>query len=233
MTGTLWGIGTGPGDPELLTIKASRRIAACPVIAYPVADGQTSLARSIVADHIAPDATELPINLPMRARERAPAQQAYDRAAETIAQHLSDGRDAAFLCEGDPLFYGSFMYLQTRMREAFPTRVIPGVISITAACAAANLPLSARSDTVTVITATLPSDTIRHRLTDTEHAVILKIGRHINRVRDILAELDLKATYVEHASRPNERVLPLADAPDPAPYFSLVIASRVTDPYLS
>jgi precorrin-2/cobalt-factor-2 C20-methyltransferase len=134
MSGTFYGLGVGPGDPELITLKAWRLISQVPVIAYPTANGNESLARSIAAPFIPENVVELAIPVPMR-HEKAPAQEAYDRAAQTIGSHLDQGRDVAFLCEGDPLLYGSFAYLLVRLAKTYPTQVVPGISSITA-CAA-------------------------------------------------------------------------------------------------
>src|SRR5262245_45078560 len=123
MSGTFYGLGVGPGDPELITLKAWRIISQVPVIAYPAANGGESLAYSIAAPFIPEDVIELAIAVPMR-RERGPAQQAYDDAAQTIARHLEEGLDVAFLCEGDPLFYGSFAYLLTRLAHNYSTQVV-------------------------------------------------------------------------------------------------------------
>ena len=139
MTGTLYGLGVGPGDPELITLKALRLLQAAPVVAYPAPDDGPSFARAIVAGHLearrgAPP-VEVPIIIPMRAA-RFPAQQVYDHTAEVLADHLTQGRDVAVLCEGDPFFYGSFMYLFGRLADRFPTEVVPGVSSMMT-CAAA------------------------------------------------------------------------------------------------
>ena len=119
MTGTFYGLGVGPGDPELVTLKAWRIISQAPVIAYPAANGNDSLARRIAAPFIPQDVIEVAIAVPMR-REREPAQEAYDKAAQAIATHLDQGRDVAFLCEGDPLFYGSFAGLLQALHGPHP-----------------------------------------------------------------------------------------------------------------
>ena len=127
-TGTLYGVGTGPGDPQLVTRRAWSLVESAHVIAYPAPDSGESFARSIVADAIGPDAVEIPIVVPMRTG-RAPAQSIYDKGARDIAAHLAAGRDVVVLCEGDPLFYGSFMYLLVRLRDDFPVEIVPGVTS--------------------------------------------------------------------------------------------------------
>jgi precorrin-2/cobalt-factor-2 C20-methyltransferase len=144
VSGTFYGLGVGPGDPELITLKAWRILSQVPVIAYPAANGNDSLAHSIAAPFIPEDVIELAIAVPMR-REREPAQEAYDAAAQAIAKHLDAGRDVAFLCEGDPLFYGSFAYLLTRLARSHLTQVVPGITSITACAAAIGRPSRKRS----------------------------------------------------------------------------------------
>ncbi|RMH42780.1 MAG: precorrin-2 C(20)-methyltransferase [Alphaproteobacteria bacterium] len=231
--GRLIGVGLGPGDPELLTLRAARRIREARVVAYPVLERGESLARSIARDFIAAGAIELPIVVPMT-HDRAPAQRAYDRAAAAIAGHLSAGTDVVTLCEGDPLFYGSFMYLHARLGDRFPVEVVPGVSSLGAGTAAAQLPLVARNECLTVLPAPLEDSLLRRRLADADAAVLMKVGRHLGRVRGLLGEMGLLsgATYVERASMAGARVLPLAEAPDPAPYFSMILVTKGADPWL-
>ena len=152
MSGTLYGLGIGPGDPELITLKALRLLQSVPVIAYPAPETGESLARRIVAPHIPEGRTEIAIRMPLVV-ERFPAQEVYDAAAAELRAHLRAGRDAAVLCEGDPFFYGSFMYLFGRMAEEFPVEVVPGVSSLTACAAVLGAPLAARNDVLTVVPA--------------------------------------------------------------------------------
>ena len=230
MTGTLHGVGLGPGAPDLLTLRAARLIEGAAVVAYPALAGGDSLARSIAADLIPATAHEIRIDVPMT-RARAPAQAAYDDGAAHIADHLAAGRDVVALCEGDPLFYGSFMYLMARLRDRFRVVVTPGVTSFTACAAAAALPLAARDETMTILPGTLPDDALRARLRDADTVAIMKVGRHLPRLRALLAAEALDATYVERATTGAERVLPLAEAPDDAPYFSMILAAKGADPW--
>ena len=146
-SGTLYLVGVGPGDPELLTLKAVRLLGRVPVVAYPTTGDGAALALDIARDHLNPAALHLPAAIPM-ALERGPAQAAYDEAAAAILGHLAGGRDVAWLCEGDPLFYGSAMYLVARVAASAPVLVIPGVTSLTAAAAAIGRPLAARTETL-------------------------------------------------------------------------------------
>ncbi|MBB3951750.1 precorrin-2 C(20)-methyltransferase [Aureimonas jatrophae] len=231
MTGTLYGLGLGPGDPELLTLKAHRILRSVPVIAYPAAEGSTSLARAIAAPHLPGGQREIAIPILMSG-DRAPGRAAYDSAAPVIAEHLAAGRDVAVLCEGDPFFYGSFLYLHARLADRFPTLVVPGVSSVMAAAAASRRPLSARGDVVTVLPATLPDDVLRPAIEAATSLAILKLGRHFSRVKRLLAELGLMdgAIYAERVTQGGERVRPLAETGDEAPYFAMILAYRGTEP---
>ncbi|MEP3247392.1 MAG: precorrin-2 C(20)-methyltransferase [Sneathiella sp.] len=228
MTGTLYGLGIGPGDPDLITLKALKILQKAPVVAYPTLEDGDSLARAIVAEHLDGHHTELPIRIPM-AIERKPAQDAYDIAAEDIKAHLEKEQDVAVLCEGDPFFYGSFMYLFGRIAEHFPVEVIPGVSSLTACASALQTPLSARNDILTVLPAPLDNEALRNGIKRADSLAIMKVGRHFDRVRDLVAEMNLtdKARYIERATLHNQKILPLADVPEnAAPYFSMILIHK-------
>ncbi|MBP5858179.1 precorrin-2 C(20)-methyltransferase [Marivibrio halodurans] len=226
--GTLFGLGVGPGDPELLTLKAARILREAPVIAYPAPLEGDSMARRIAAPHIPEGREEIAIRMPM-VPARFPAQAVYDEAAETIGAHLTAGRDVAVLCEGDPFFYGSFMYLFARLAERFRTEVVPGVSALTATAAAAHAPLAARNDVLTVLPGPLEETALVECLARAEAVAIIKVGRHLAKVKRALAETGLAehARYISHASMAEQRVLPLADlVEDTAPYFSMILAHR-------
>lgn len=228
MTGTLYGLGVGPGDPELITLKAHRLLARAPVLAYPAPEQGDSLARAIVAPHLPGGQTEIAIRMPLTV-ERFPAQAVYDEAAERIAGHLDAGEDVAVICEGDPFFYGSFMYLYGRMAGRYPVEVVPGVSSLTACAAALGAPLAARNDVLTVLPAPLANDVLESRLRDVDAAAIIKVGRHFARVHDLLESLGLAAAarYIERATMADQRVLPLRDIdPGSVPYFSMILVHR-------
>lgn len=223
MSGTLYGVGVGPGDPELLTLKAVRLIQSCPVLAWPAPLEGEGLARTIAAPHVTGTKTEIAIRLSFRP-ERDDTDSAYDAAAETIAGHLEAGRDVAVLCEGDPLFFGSFIYLLTRLRDRFAVEVVPGIASPMAASAVALRPLSTLEDGVAIIPATRSEAEIERLLAAAQSAVIMKVGRHLPKVRRVLDRLNLsdKALVVERATQDRQRLIPLADAAE-APYFSLIL----------
>ena len=233
MSGTLYGVGLGPGDPDLITRKAARLIEGAEVIAYPTLAGGDSFARAIAADLIPANAREIVMDVPMTV-ERAPAQAAYDAGAARIAAELDAGRDVVCLCEGDPFFYGSFMYLHARLAARYTVEVIPGVTSLTACAARAALPLAARNERVTILPGPLPEAELIERIGGAESVVILKVGRHLPKLREIITGLGLldRAVYVERATLPQERVCPLAEAPEAAPYFSMILITKGADPWL-
>ncbi len=225
--GILYGLGVGPGDPELITLKALRILTSCPVIAYPAPDKGASMARAIAEPHLPGGQEEIVIRMPLYGG-RAPMEAAYDRAATEVAGHLDAGRDVASLCEGDPFFYGSFMYLFGRLAPTHRVEVVPGVSSLLAGPAALGAPLACRDDTLLVVPATLPEDALRARLDGVDAAVIIKLGRHLDKVRRLLDGLGLSANahYIEHATMADQRIATLADAGPRAPYFSMVIVHR-------
>jgi precorrin-2/cobalt-factor-2 C20-methyltransferase len=227
MTGRLYGIGVGPGDPELLTLKALRVLHAASVVAYPAPETGASFARTIVAQWLDRGQREIAIRFPMR--PGPPPEAIYDEAAARLAAVLDQGDDIAFLCQGDPLFYGSFAGVYLRLATRYPVTIVPGVSSLTACAAAAGLPMAQRDATLSVIPATLAEDELARRLSDTEIAAIIKIGRHFAKLRRVLDRLGLldSAVYIERASLPNQRVAPLA-AIDPAevPYFAMALVGR-------
>lgn len=233
MTGTLYGIGLGPGDPELMTLKAARLIGVATVVAYPSLAGGDSFARSIAAGYIAADAREIVMDVPMTVA-RQPAQDAYDLGATDIRAALEAGDDVVCLCEGDPFFYGSFMYLYARLAADFNVEVVPGVTSMTACAGAMGMPLAARNEVLTVIPGPLDENAMRDRVAASDSVVIMKVGRHLDKIRRVLdAEgLTEHAAYIERASLANEVRLPLAQAPEKAPYFSMILVTKGADPWL-
>lgn len=231
VSGRLYGIGVGPGDPELMTLKAARILADVPVVAYPAPDVGDSTARAIAAGFIPAGRTEIAIRIPMRPG-RVPAA-IYDAAAAELAAHLAAGRDVAVLCEGDPFFYGTFIYLHDRLAPRFAAEIVPGVSSLVACAAAAGRPLVRRDGALAVLPATLDDAELERRLATGDGAAILKVGRHLPRLRRLLARLGRLdgAVFVARASRPDAQVLPLAATEDaPAPYFSMILLADDASP---
>jgi precorrin-2/cobalt-factor-2 C20-methyltransferase len=197
-------------------------------VAYPAPHEGASFARAIVARWLSPAQIELPIRVPIE-NARHPAEAVYDEAAAAIAAHSAAGRDVAVLCQGDPFFYGSFMYLFGRLAASHPVEIVPGVSSLGAVAAAARWPLAAHSDVLAVIPALLDDAAIEARLALCDAAAIIKVGRHFARIGALLQRLGLaaRARYVEHASLGTERVLPLPQvAPETVPYFSMILLHR-------
>ena len=232
--GRLFGIGIGPGDPELITLKALRLLKAAAIVAYPAPEAGESLARAIAAPYLSPTQEEFAIRVPMSA-DRAAAEPAYDRAADVLGRRLAAGRDVAVLCEGDPFFYGSFMYLFARLAKRFPVDVVPGVSSLAACAGALAMPLAARNDVISIVPAPLPPEAIIDRLRSSDATAVIKVGRHFTKVRGILIDLGLlaQARYIEHASMASQRIVSLDDV-DPAnvPYFSMILVHRRGEAWL-
>ena len=237
MTGTLVGVGLGPGDTELVTVKAARRIETAKVIAYPSPEGGESFAREIAKPYIPKDAIEIPISIPMK-EARFPAQEIYRSAASEIAKYLDQGCDVIVLCQGDPFFYGSFMYLFAELKGAYSVEISPGVSSLMGCAAAAKQPLCARLEALSVLPAPMHENELRCRIEGVNKGlggiVIIKIGRHVKKVKRVLHSLRLaeKAVFIAHASLPQERVMKLMEVDDEtdSPYFSTILVPG-RDPY--
>ncbi len=229
--GKLYGLGIGPGDPELLTLKAHRILTTVPVIAYPTLESGKVLARAIVSDFIRPEQIEIPMPLPFSV-ERS-SQPHYDIAAENIAEHLNLGRDVAVLCVGDPMLYGTFMYIFNRLCDRFSIEVVPGISSVMASAAMLGVPITYRNDVFSIMPATLEAEILRDRLVFIDAAAIIKLGRHFAKVRNILDELGLleRALYIERATLPNQQIIPITEVdPEAATYWSLILIPSKTKP---
>lgn len=233
--GVLYGVGTGPGDPELLTRKAARIVAAADVIAYFAKRGNSSHARQIAAELFAEDVTELPLLYPVTTEldRHSPAYRAaisgfFDDSAARIASYLQAGHSVAVLSEGDPLFFGSYMHLHHRLADRFACEVIAGVTAMSGCWSLAGVPICQGHDIVTVLPATLPEAELIDRLANSDAAVIMKLGRHLPKVRRALlasGKLD-QATYVERGTMADGHFQAVADkADDHAPYFALILVA--------
>ncbi len=221
--GRLYGLGLGSGDPELLTLKAYRLLQAAPVVAYPVSDGGKSLSRSIVADYLRKDQVEVPLWYPFKLEQSS--QPYYDEAALKLAEYLNAGQDVVVLCEGDPFFYGTFMYLFNRLSHQFQTEVVPGVSSIMASASMLETPLTYRNDVFVVLPGILSAEILAERLAIADAAVIIKLGKNFLKVYGVLEQLGLldRARYIERATMPNQKIMPIRDVnPAEVPYFALI-----------
>ncbi len=228
MTGTLFGIGVGPGDPELITLKAHRILQTVPVIAWPAPLEGESMARTIASPHITQTPIEIAIRMPLEPTQ-FPDRSVYDIAADEIGKHLEAGRDVAALCEGDPFFYGSFMYLFGRVAPEYNVVIVPGISSLMAAAAALKSPLASRNDLLTVVPAPLDEETLTEAIQRAESVAIIKVGRHLGKVRRVLDTLSLtnNAQFVAHATMELQSVSPLSEInEDRAPYFSLILVHK-------
>lgn len=229
----LIGVGVGPGDPELMTLKAVRALREADVVAHFAKAGRAGNARAIAAGHMRAGAVELPLRYPVTT-EIPTGDPAYTRAidaffdasAETIAAHLDEGRTVAVLSEGDPLFYGSYMHIHFRLGHRYPTEVIPGVTSLSGCWSAAALPLARGDDVLSVVPGTLGADALQARLSAPDAVAVIKVGRNLDRIRAAVTEsgrLD-GAVYVERGTMSDARIMPLAEKTDGgAPYFAVVL----------
>jgi precorrin-2/cobalt-factor-2 C20-methyltransferase len=231
--GMLYVVGVGPGDPELMTLKAARVIAMVPVVAFFAKRGRPGLARTVVAGRIATDAVECRLEYPFTTEISGddPSYAVelgafYEVAAAKITKELAAGRDVALLCEGDPFFYGSSLALLDRLSGAYRTEVVPGVTGMSACWTRAGLPMARGDEVLTVLPGTLSEDQLVERLSTRGAAVILKVGRNLEKIRTALKRAGLleRATYVERGTTVSERIVPISQVePHGAPYFSLIL----------
>ncbi|RDI50933.1 precorrin-2 C(20)-methyltransferase [Nocardia mexicana] len=231
--GKLWGIGLGPGDPELVTVKAARLIGAADVIAFHSARHGRSISRGIAAPYMRPGQREEHLVYPVTTETtehpggyQGAIDEFYERAAATLAEHLEAGRTVALLAAGDPLFYSSYMHMHRRLADRFEAEIVPGITSVSAAAAALGTPLVEGEQVLTVLPGTMPADQLARRLADTDAAAVMKLGRTYPDVRRALSDsgrLD-DAYYVERASTGRQRVLRAADVDDnEVPYFAITV----------
>jgi precorrin-2/cobalt-factor-2 C20-methyltransferase len=231
--GKLIGVGLGPGDPELLTVKAVTTIKSSPVIAFFAKAGRRGNAREIADCWIHGGQTELPLYYPMTTESRFDTpiyidtlRAFYEESCERLAAHLEAGRDVALLAEGDPLFYGSFMHIYVRLRPRFESAIVPGVPGMVGCWGVAETPMTWGDDVMTVLPATLPEDELVRRLTSSDAIVIMKLGANLPKARAAIARAGraAQAVYVERGTMRGEKLTKLADkTDDTAPYFSLIL----------
>ncbi|MGO7922385.1 precorrin-2 C(20)-methyltransferase [Rhizobium ruizarguesonis] len=232
-SGRLIGVGTGPGDPELLTLKAVRAIESADVIAYFAKQGRGGNGKAIVEPLLKSGVTLLPLFYPVTTeidkndeRYQRLITQFYDLSAKAVAGHLDAGLTVAVLSEGDPLFYGSYMHLHVRLSTRYPTEVIPGISAMSGCWSLAGMPIVQGDDVLSVLPGTMAEAELTRRLADTQAAVIMKVGRNLPKIRRALAAAGrlAEAVYVERGTMANAAMEKLADRTDgDAPYFSLVL----------
>jgi precorrin-2/cobalt-factor-2 C20-methyltransferase len=231
--GTFHGVGLGPGDPELLTVKAVRLIEECRLLTYFAKKGRRGNARTILDRWVPEGKAELPLYYPMTTETHfgeeayiASLGAFYEESTAAIAEVLDAGEDVVLACEGDPMFYGSFMHLYIRLKNRFPTRITPGVTGMAGCWGAAGLPMTWGDDVLTVLPGTLDEEALVAKLAETDAAVIMKLGSNFAKVRRAIDRAGLldRATYVERGTMAGEFVEPLAARAEPsAPYFSLIL----------
>jgi precorrin-2 C20-methyltransferase/precorrin-3B C17-methyltransferase len=232
-TATLYGVGLGPGDPELVTVKAARILASADVVAFHSARHGRSIALGIARTYLKDGVVEEHLVYPLTVETtdhpggyRGALEEFYEEAAVRLAVHLDAGRDVAVLAEGDPMFYGSYMHLHKRLAHRYRTVVVPGVTSVSASAAALGAPLVEAEEVLQVLPGTLPPDVLAARLSLGGPAAIMKLGRTFDKVRSALEATGRleEAFYVERASTTDQRCLRLADVdPGSVPYFSLAM----------
>jgi precorrin-2/cobalt-factor-2 C20-methyltransferase len=233
MSGRLIGVGVGPGDPELLTLKAMRTLAEADVVAHFAKAGSAGNARRTVNGHLRAGVEELALlypvttELPKQCEEYGKAIRAfYDQSAAAVARHLDAGRTVAILSEGDPLFYGSYMHLHVRLTPRYRAEIVPGVTAMSGCWSLAGAPIAQGDDVFVVLPATLPEAELERRLLDADAAVMMKLGRHLEKVRRVLARTGRlsRAVYVERGTTADSVTMPLAQKRDDvAPYFSVIL----------
>jgi precorrin-2/cobalt-factor-2 C20-methyltransferase len=231
----LFGVGVGPGDPELLTLKAVRALRDADVVVHFAKTGNASHARAIAASHLRPDAIEMPLLYPVTTEipKHAPAYcnkitAFYDDSAAAVAAHLDAQRSVAVICEGDPLFYGSYMHLHMRLASHYRTEVIAGVTGMSGCWSAIGAPIAQGDDVFTVLPGTLSEDELTRRLADADAAAVMKLGRNLPKVRRALDRAGRlgRAMYVERGTMADTVVMRLADKPDDcAPYFAIILVA--------
>lgn len=232
--GTFWGVGVGPGDPELLTLKAARVLAEVDWIFYPVdaARGGQTLAARIVTPLSLPAEKFRPLSLCM-SRQRGAALQAYRRAAEEIVMELRQGRAVAWITEGDPLFYSTFSHVRQavcRLCADAPIEVVSGVTSVQAAAARAGVPLACLQEAMAVLPAAYGLERLPMLLDSCATVALLKVHSVFDRLLDRLAEFPktIQGFYIEKTGTAEERLTTDLHSlrGQKLPYFSLVLLRR-------
>ncbi|MCV3271380.1 precorrin-2 C(20)-methyltransferase [Roseobacter sinensis] len=231
--GTIYGVGLGPGDPELMSVRADRLLRSARHVAFFRKAGRSGQARRIVDGLLHGDAVEFAMEYPVTT-EIPVDDPAYNAALSTFyaecTAHLralaASGEDVVVLCEGDPFFFGSFMHLYTRLKEDVPVEVVPAITGMSGAWTATGHPVTWGDDILTVLMGTLPEDVLTDAMTRSDAVVVMKIGRHFDKVKSALRAADKYDTawLIEYASMPQQTVQKLSEAGDKiTPYFSIIV----------
>lgn len=230
--GTIHGVGLGPGAADLMSVRADRLVRGARHLAFFRKRGRPGQARRLVEGMLRADVVEHAMEYPVTT-ELATSDPRYVELlrgfyadwAGRLAALARAGADVVVLCEGDPFFYGSFMHLHARLSGAVPVTVVPGVTGMSGAWTASGAPITWGDDVLTVATATLPEAELTRRARDTDALVVMKIGRHLPKLRRAIAAAgrEQSAWLVEHAAMPEQRVIPLVEAGESAPYFAILL----------
>ncbi|WP_109313940.1 MULTISPECIES: precorrin-2 C(20)-methyltransferase [Ruegeria] len=231
--GKIYGVGLGPGDPDLMSVRADRLLRNARHVAFFRKPGRSGQARKIVNGMIPDSAVEFPMEYPVTT-EIPLADPRYNELLSAFykdcAAHLKalsdQGEDVVVLCEGDPFFYGSFMHLYSRLRDQADVEVVPAITGMSGAWTATGNPITWGDDVLTVLVGTLPEEDLAIRMAQTDALVVMKIGRNIDKVKRALKTAGLydRAWIVEFAQMPNQVVTKLSEACEKVtPYFSIII----------
>jgi precorrin-2/cobalt-factor-2 C20-methyltransferase len=231
--GTLYGIGVGPGDVRYLTLRAAGLVRDVDVVAFFAKRGLQGNARGIVDPLIESGRIELRLEYPVtdEISPEDPAYQEqikrfYEESADLLAELLREGKSVGLLAEGDPFFYGSFMHMWRRLEKDFPVEIVPGVTGMSGCWTRANAPITWGNDVLSVLPGTLGEEQLTRRLAETDAAIIMKVGKNLEKVRRAVTAAGLlgRAIYVERGTMEGEQIMPLSECPDGSgPYFSMVL----------
>ncbi|SFL33938.1 precorrin-2 C(20)-methyltransferase [Shimia haliotis] len=232
-TGTIHGVGLGPGDPDLMSVRAHRLLSRAKHVAFFRKAGRKGQARQIVEDLLPDNVIEFPMEYPVTT-EIPLSDPRYNQALSTfyeeVTQHLialaQSGDDVVVLCEGDPFFYGSFMHLYARLRDVVPVQVVPAITGMSGAWTATEAPITWGDDVLTVLMATLDEAKLTHHISETDALVVMKIGSNFEKVVRALKTAGRfdDAWIVQYATMPNQNVIKLSEmVEDVTPYFSIIV----------
>lgn len=230
--GTIYGVGLGPGAQDLMSVRADRLVRNARHVAFFRKAGRKGQARAIVEGMLHADAVEFPMEYPVTTeipvsdpRYNALLSAFYTQCTDHLRALAAGGADVVVLCEGDPFFYGSFMHIYTRLKDAVPVDVVPAITGMSGAWTATGQPITWGDDVLTVLMATLPEDVLAEKIAATDALVVMKIGRNLPKLKRALDRAGRlqDAWIVEYAQMPRQHVQRLVDASEVTPYFSIVL----------
>ena len=231
-SGTVYGVGLGPGAQDLMSVRADRLVRGARHVAYFRKAGRSGQARAIVDGMLAADVVEIPMEYPVTTeipltdpRYNDILSAFYSDCTARLRALAMGGDDVVVLCEGDPFFYGSFMHLYTRLKDHLPVQVVPGITGMSGAWTATEQPFTWGDDVLTVLMGTLPEPVLAEKIAQTDALVVMKLGRNLPKLKRALATVGrlTEAWIVEYAQMPQQRVTRLTEAEAVTPYFSIVL----------